>query len=219
MRFAAGSAPASFLPTLGVVVNAAFNGLGRPLWSTGFNWTRATLGTIPFAWWGAHYEPVKVTAGQGAGLLIFGRLAMLAAQRLTRSLGAQSQQGWPAFASLASFIANDAHGAGNCIMTLLKALQDQTAVIRAEARELVWNCIVDAPTGVSSRARGKWCVRAPAGPCANWKNVCTAMAPHTKTRSSCGYRSLTRPRCCTRGTGKAFMIIRLLVGVSHIQTI
>jgi putative MATE family efflux protein len=70
------------------VANAAFNNLGRPLWSTGFNWARATLGTIPFAWWGAHYGPVQIMAGQGAGLVIFGTLAMLASLRLTRQLGA-----------------------------------------------------------------------------------------------------------------------------------
>jgi putative MATE family efflux protein len=69
------------------VANAAFNNLGRPLWSTGFNWARATLGTIPFAWWGAHYGPVQIMAGQGAGLVIFGSLAMLASLRLTRQLG------------------------------------------------------------------------------------------------------------------------------------
>jgi putative MATE family efflux protein len=69
------------------VANAAFNNLGRPLWSTGFNWARATLGTIPFAWWGAHYGPVEVMAGQSAGLLIFGSLAMWTAVRLTQRLG------------------------------------------------------------------------------------------------------------------------------------
>jgi Na+-driven multidrug efflux pump len=69
------------------VANAAFNNLGRPLWSTGFNWARATLGTIPFSWWGAHYGPVQVMVGQGAGLVIFGTLAMLASLRLTRQLG------------------------------------------------------------------------------------------------------------------------------------
>lgn len=72
------------------VANAAFNNLGRPLWSTGFNWARATLGTIPFALWGAQYGPVQVMAGQGAGLVVFGTLAMVAAVRLTRGLGAGS---------------------------------------------------------------------------------------------------------------------------------
>lgn len=69
------------------VANAAFNNLGRPLWSTGFNWARATLGTIPFAWWGAHYGPVQVLAGQAVGAMLFGSLAMLAAFRLTAQLG------------------------------------------------------------------------------------------------------------------------------------
>lgn len=69
------------------VANAAFNNLGRPLWSTGFNWARATLGTMPFAWWGAHYGPVQVLAGQAVGAMLFGSLAMLAAFRLTARLG------------------------------------------------------------------------------------------------------------------------------------
>lgn len=68
------------------VANAAFNNLGRPLWSTAFNWGRATLGTIPFAWWGAHYGPVEVLAGQAAGSAIFGSLALLSAFWLTRQL-------------------------------------------------------------------------------------------------------------------------------------
>ena len=69
------------------VANAAFNNLGRPLWSTGFNWARATLGTIPFAWWGAHYGPVEVLAGQAAGAVLFGSLSLFAAFRLTARLG------------------------------------------------------------------------------------------------------------------------------------
>lgn len=69
------------------VANAAFNNLGHPLWSTGFNWARATLGTLPFAWWGSHYGPVEVLAGQAAGAALFGSLALYAAFRLTRRLG------------------------------------------------------------------------------------------------------------------------------------
>jgi Na+-driven multidrug efflux pump len=71
------------------VANAAFNNLGKPLWSTGFNWARATLGTIPFAWWGSHYGPVEVMAGQAAGTAIFGALAMWSAFRLTAALGSR----------------------------------------------------------------------------------------------------------------------------------
>ena len=69
------------------VANAAFNNLGRPLWSTGFNWARATLGTIPLAWWGAHYGPVGVLAGQALGTAVFGTLALWMAFRLTSNLG------------------------------------------------------------------------------------------------------------------------------------
>jgi Na+-driven multidrug efflux pump len=69
------------------VSNAAFNNLGHPLWSTGFNWARATLGTIPFAWWGSHYGPVQVLAGQAAGAALFGSLALWVAFRLTGRLG------------------------------------------------------------------------------------------------------------------------------------
>ncbi len=71
------------------VANAAFNNLGRPLWSTGFNWARATLGTIPFAWWGSQYGPVEVLAGQAAGAVIFGTMALISAFWLTKSLGEQ----------------------------------------------------------------------------------------------------------------------------------
>lgn len=68
------------------VANATFNNLGRPLWSTGFNWARATLGTIPFAWWGAHYGPVEVLAGQTVGAALFGSLALASAFWLTNAL-------------------------------------------------------------------------------------------------------------------------------------
>lgn len=71
------------------VANAAFNNLGRPLWSTGFNWARASLGTIPFAWMGSHYGPIGVLAGQAVGTAIFGSLALVVAFRLTAKLVAE----------------------------------------------------------------------------------------------------------------------------------
>jgi len=61
------------------VANAAFNNLGFPLLSTAFNWGRATLGTIPFAAWGAQYGPSGVLIGQAAGSLLFGVGAILTA--------------------------------------------------------------------------------------------------------------------------------------------
>lgn len=69
------------------VANAAFNNLGKPLWSTAFNWTRATLGTMPFVWWGAQHGPVHVLAGQAVGTALVGTLALWAAFRMTAKLG------------------------------------------------------------------------------------------------------------------------------------
>lgn len=62
------------------VAHAAFNNLGRPLWSTWSNWGRATLGTIPLVWLGAAWlGPQGVLLGQAAGGVIFGAGAYLAA--------------------------------------------------------------------------------------------------------------------------------------------
>ena len=77
------------------VANAAFNNLGRPLLSTAFNWGRATLGTIPFAWWDSHYGPGGVIIGQAVGSSIFGLLAIVVAWRLTARLAQQSAEAAP----------------------------------------------------------------------------------------------------------------------------
>ncbi len=68
------------------VANASFNNLGHPLLSTGFNWGRATLGTIPFAWWGSHHGAAGVLIGQAVGSSIFGLLAVVVAFRLASKL-------------------------------------------------------------------------------------------------------------------------------------
>lgn len=68
------------------VSNTAFNNLGHPLYSTAFNWGRATLGTIPFVWIGAHFGPIGILCGQSLGVLLFGTLAVLAAFRVIRRL-------------------------------------------------------------------------------------------------------------------------------------
>ena len=54
------------------VANAAFNNLGYPFFSTFFNWGRATVGTIPFAWAGSHWGPNGALAGFGIGGILFG---------------------------------------------------------------------------------------------------------------------------------------------------
>jgi putative MATE family efflux protein len=84
--FCLGLAPSFFFIGALFVANAAFNNLGFPLLSTAFNWGRATLGTIPFAWWGAHYSASGVLIGQSVGSAIFGLLAMVVAWKLTGRL-------------------------------------------------------------------------------------------------------------------------------------
>lgn len=65
------------------VANAAFNNLGHPIYSTLFNWGRATLGTVPFAWVGAElYGPYGVLAGTGLGAVVFGIVSVLVAFRV-----------------------------------------------------------------------------------------------------------------------------------------
>ncbi len=62
------------------VANASFNNLGFPLLSTAFNWGRATIGTMPFAIWGAQLAgPQGVIAGIGVGSLVFGLAALVTA--------------------------------------------------------------------------------------------------------------------------------------------
>lgn len=84
--FCLGLAPSFFFIGALFVANAAFNNLGFPLLSTAFNWGRATLGTIPFAWWGSHYSASGVLIGQSVGSAIFGLLAMVVAWRITGRL-------------------------------------------------------------------------------------------------------------------------------------
>ncbi|WP_298965696.1 MATE family efflux transporter [uncultured Methylobacterium sp.] len=80
-------AAAWFFNGLLFVANAAFNNLDAPLLSTGFNWGRTTLGTMPFAWAGAHLGgPEGAVAGVAFGSLIFGTAAFAAALRLVARL-------------------------------------------------------------------------------------------------------------------------------------
>ena len=71
------------------VANTAFNNLGFPIYSTIFNWGRATLGTIPFVTLGAHYwgpEGAQVVILAGATLFGVGSVltAYWAIGRLAR---------------------------------------------------------------------------------------------------------------------------------------
>ncbi len=71
------------------VANAAFNNLGFAVLSTTFNWGRATLGTIPFAYFGAHYGgPIGVAIGVALGMLVFGSAALFTCYRVISQLAA-----------------------------------------------------------------------------------------------------------------------------------
>jgi putative MATE family efflux protein len=64
------------------VANAAFNNLGMPLLSTLFSWGRATLGTMPLAFVGAHYGgPKGALVGSALGAVAFGIVALVFAYR------------------------------------------------------------------------------------------------------------------------------------------
>jgi putative MATE family efflux protein len=65
------------------VANAAFNNLGRPNLSTWFNWGKATVGTIPFALYGADIAgPEGVLAGTAIGSVLFGSISVVTAYRI-----------------------------------------------------------------------------------------------------------------------------------------
>ncbi|TPW34513.1 multidrug transporter [Oecophyllibacter saccharovorans] len=83
------------------VSNTAFNNLGRPLFSTAFNWGRATLGTIPFVSIGAAYGPKGVMLGQALGVVLVGSAAMLTALGVINSL-ARHPEKWRGSSSPAS---------------------------------------------------------------------------------------------------------------------
>jgi putative MATE family efflux protein len=69
------------------VANTAFNNLGFPIYSTLFNWGRATLGTVPFVWFGARYGgPEGAQAGIFIGAVLFGVVSVVVAFRVTRRL-------------------------------------------------------------------------------------------------------------------------------------
>ncbi len=68
------------------VANAAFNNLDRPGYATLLNWGRATLGTIPFVHFGAHFGPEGVLIGQALGSVLFGLAAVGLAFMVTETL-------------------------------------------------------------------------------------------------------------------------------------
>ncbi|MGL4240639.1 MAG: MATE family efflux transporter, partial [Beijerinckiaceae bacterium] len=81
------SGPMWFFIGLLFTANAVFNNLGFPLYSTFFNWGRATLGTVPFAWGGAKlYGFEGALAGVAMGSVVFGVAAAFTAVHVIRRL-------------------------------------------------------------------------------------------------------------------------------------
>lgn len=73
------------------VANATFNNLGFPLYATLFNWGRATAGTIPFAYLGAHWAgPEGAIAGFAIGAMVFSLAAVTVAFRCIGRLAERS---------------------------------------------------------------------------------------------------------------------------------
>jgi Na+-driven multidrug efflux pump len=72
------------------VANTAFNNLGFPLLSTGFNWGRATLGTIPFVTIGAGWGPAGVLIGLAGSSVLFGLTAVVTAFNVVHRLDASA---------------------------------------------------------------------------------------------------------------------------------
>jgi putative MATE family efflux protein len=81
------SGPTWFFVGLLFLANASFNNLGSPILSTLFNWGRATLGTMPFAWLGADLGgPEGAFLGWTLGSCLFGSAAILTAFRTVAKL-------------------------------------------------------------------------------------------------------------------------------------
>jgi hypothetical protein len=69
------------------VANASFNNLGKAKYSTLFNVGKATLGTIPFVYFGAQYGGVfGVLIGQAIGSVLFGIVGLWVAYKLVDNI-------------------------------------------------------------------------------------------------------------------------------------
>jgi len=89
------------------VCNAAFNNLGHPLRSTGLNWGRHTLGTVPLVWLGAEWLGAPgVLIGQALGGVIFALIGVGLARHLMlrQAAGDLPQRERPTFSRRARLV-------------------------------------------------------------------------------------------------------------------
>ncbi|SON49732.1 MATE family efflux transporter [Vibrio tapetis] len=69
------------------VANTSFNNLGKPIYSTALNLGKATLGTLPFVYFGAQwFGALGVLYGQAVGSIVFGILGIMVLQRHIQSM-------------------------------------------------------------------------------------------------------------------------------------
>ncbi|MFK3976804.1 MULTISPECIES: MATE family efflux transporter [Shewanella] len=87
------------------IANASFNNLGKAKYSTFFNVGKATIGTIPFVYFGAQWGGVfGVLIGQVIGSIIFGVIGIFCAYRLVDKI---SRQGLVSAAANQQVLEND----------------------------------------------------------------------------------------------------------------
>jgi putative MATE family efflux protein len=85
------------------VSNAAFNNMGHPFYSTGMNWGRNTIATVPAVLVGGYFFGAQgVLAGQFVAGVIFGGIAWALARRV---ITAQSGDGAPPFQGASKLLA------------------------------------------------------------------------------------------------------------------
>ncbi|WP_298769247.1 MATE family efflux transporter [uncultured Shewanella sp.] len=77
------------------VANASFNNLGKAKYSTVLNLGKATLGTMPFVYFGAQWGGIQgVLIGQALGSIVFGMLGIIIAYRLVDKVHAAHGIAW-----------------------------------------------------------------------------------------------------------------------------
>ncbi len=85
--FASVFAASFFFNGLLFITNATFNNLGYPLWATMLNWSRQTIGVLPFIWVGAYFAGLKgIIWGATIGSVPFAILALFLAFALINRL-------------------------------------------------------------------------------------------------------------------------------------